>query len=131
MSELGEMFRYGGFMMYPMTLCAIAVFGLSGRAAWGMRAASAHPGESAPVGFHGVLFWGIYASVLGVLGTVVGVALTAQSIEAAGEVRVALVSGGIRVALITTIYGLLILLLAALLWFGLQQWRRRQAWSRT
>jgi hypothetical protein len=126
---LGDVFRDGGYMMYPITLCAIAVLALAGRAAWRMRAASPEPSASVRAGIDGVLFWGVYASILVVLGTVVGITLAAMAVEAVGEVHVALVSGGIKVALTTTIYGLLILLLAAPLWFGLRQWHRRELLS--
>ena len=124
---LAEVFADGGFMMWPITLCGVAVLALAGRAMWRMRSTSAEPSAAVRAGIDGVLFWGVYASVLGVLGTVVGITIAAQFVEAAGEVHVRLVSGGIKVALITTIYGFLILLLAAPTWFGLRQWQRREA----
>jgi hypothetical protein len=121
----GQVFADGGIMMYPLTFCAIAVAILAGRAA--LRLKSAGPESGAPVraGIDGVLFWGVYASILGVLGTVLGVFLTTSAVEAVGEVHVRLVSAGIKVALTTTIYGLLVLLGAAVLWFALRYWHRR------
>jgi len=44
--------------------------------------------------------------LLGFLGTVVGMIMAFQSIEAAGEVEATLVAGGIKVALLTTAFGL-------------------------
>jgi len=46
--------------------------------------------------------------LLGFLGTVVGMILALQAIEAAGEVEATLVAGGIKVALLTTAFGLVI-----------------------
>ncbi len=46
--------------------------------------------------------------LLGFLGTVVGMILAFQAIEAAGEVEATLVAGGIKVALLTTAFGLII-----------------------
>jgi len=126
---LAEIFRDGGVMMWPITLCGVAVMALAGRAMWRMRSASTEPSAVVRAGIDGVLFWGVYASVLGVLGTVVGITIAAMAVEAVGEVHVRLVSGGIKVALITTIYGFLILLMAAPVWFGLRQWQRREAFS--
>ena len=123
--SLGQIFQQGGFMMWPITLCGVAVVALAGRAIWRMRSASSEPSAVVRAGIDGVLFWGVYASVLGVLGTVVGVTLAAPAVEAVGEVHVRLVSGGIKVALTTTIYGFLILLMAAPVWFGLRQLQRR------
>jgi len=48
------------------------------------------------------------APLLGFLGTVVGMIIAFQSIEAAGEVEATLVAGGIKVALLTTAAGLVI-----------------------
>jgi biopolymer transport protein ExbB len=48
------------------------------------------------------------APLLGFLGTVFGMILAFQAIEAAGEVEATLVAGGIKVALLTTAFGLLI-----------------------
>ena len=48
------------------------------------------------------------APLLGFLGTVVGMILAFQAIEAAGEVEATLVAGGIKVALLTTAWGLAI-----------------------
>ena len=48
------------------------------------------------------------APLLGFLGTVIGMIIAFQSIEAAGEVEATLVAGGIKVALHTTAAGLVI-----------------------
>lgn len=47
------------------------------------------------------------APMLGFLGTVVGMVLAFDAIEAAGDISPSLVAGGIKVALITTIGGLI------------------------
>ena len=48
------------------------------------------------------------APLLGFLGTVLGMIVAFQSIEAAGEVEATLVAGGIKIALLTTAFGLMI-----------------------
>ncbi|HUG40243.1 MAG TPA: MotA/TolQ/ExbB proton channel family protein [Longimicrobiales bacterium] len=48
------------------------------------------------------------APLLGFLGTVIGMIVAFQNIEAAGEVEATLVAGGIKIALITTAAGLVI-----------------------
>jgi len=68
------------------------------------------------------------APLFGFLGTVIGMIIAFQSIEAAGEVEATLVAGGIKVALLSSATGVLILGFAALLWFALQfRWRMLQA----
>ena len=55
---------------------------------------------------------GMIALVVGVLGTVVGVCQAADDIAAAGNIAPGIVWTGMRVALITTLYGILIYLVS-------------------
>ena len=58
------------------------------------------------------------------LGTLVGFTIATQAVEAAGEVNVTLMWGGIKVSMLGSLFGVLILAFAALLWFVLQlRWR--------
>ena len=113
-----------GFMIYPLGVCAILVVAL---AVWtASRLWRSHPdvGPKTLAGVDAVLFWGGFAAVVGVLGTLIGIMIAAQAVEMAGEVHATLVWGGIKVALLTTVFGTLILTVASLLWFGLR-WRCR------
>lgn len=114
-----------GVMAWPITFCLVMVVILAARA--GLRMKSGEPEQQvlARSTIDGSLFWGAYAVVLGVLGTVVGFMLAAQAVEAFGQVNTTLVWGGVKVALSTTVYGLLVFLLAGLAWFGLRGWHRR------
>ncbi len=51
---------------------------------------------------------GLLALMTGLLGTLAGMFDAAESIQAAGDVSQGLLWGGIRVALITTLYGMVI-----------------------
>lgn len=68
----------------------------------------------------GVLFWGGLAAVLGAIGTLGGVALMARSLERAGGGPASVVWGGLRVALIPTAFGLGVLAVCLLAWYGLR-----------
>jgi biopolymer transport protein ExbB/TolQ len=120
-------FSQMGVMAWPITLCALMVAALAARAVLRMRSDEREQAALARATIDGSLFWGAYAAVLGILGTVVGVIVAAQSIEQAGRVEATLVWGGLKVALTTTVYGLMIFLVAALLWFGLRHWHRQAA----
>ena len=68
-----------------------------------------------------------YAAYVAVI-TVIGMIIAFQSIEAAGGVNPVLVWGGIKVSMLTSAFGTLILAFSALLWFALQmRWRILQA----
>lgn len=120
----------GGYIMYPLTFCALVVLFLSARAAWRIWGAGAGTPGAIRAQVDGILFWGSYAVVVGVLGTVVGIAVSAQAVEAVGEVHTQLLWGGIKVALIPTIFGLLYFLGAALIWFGLRYVLRKRMRNR-
>ena len=48
------------------------------------------------------------APMLGFMGTVIGMIGAFDSIEAAGDISPSLVAGGIKVALLTTVFGLVV-----------------------
>lgn len=114
----------GGPMMYPLVLIALVVLALGVWMTLRVRRVTA-PDPGLETGIDATLFWGAWAGLVGVLGTLVGVYQAAGSIQGAGEVSASLAWGGIRVALITTLFGLIIFAVAALAWFGLRSWYRR------
>jgi len=125
---MNDIWQSVGFIRWPLLLSFIAVTGL---ALWsGVRVffVDRGPDLRTKAWLDAILFWGGFAMISGVLGTLLGIILAAQSIEAAGQVSSALVWGGIKVALLSSALGVLILALAALLWFGLQlRWRMLEA----
>ena len=48
------------------------------------------------------------APMLGFLGTVIGMVMAFDNIEAAGDISPSIVAGGIKVALLTTVFGLIV-----------------------
>ncbi len=76
-------------------------------------------------GIDAILFWGVWVLVVGLLGTFLGIYQAATFIENAGQVSSTLVWGGIRLALTTTVFGLIVFSLAALVWMGLRTKYRR------
>lgn len=122
-----ELIRNGGFMMYPMLATAAGVAGMS---IWSwMSLVKSANGSDAVVEtrIDSVLFWGAYGVVLGVLGTLIGFAQIAQAVQASGVDTLSpqLLWGGIKVALITVIFGFLIFSIAMVCWFMLRVRYRR------
>jgi biopolymer transport protein ExbB/TolQ len=62
---------------------------------------------------------GLFALVFGILGQLIGLYSGFVQIQAMGNVSPAILAGGIKVSMITTIYGVIIFLIAYLIWFGL------------
>lgn len=112
-------FLSGGVLMYPLLLIAVGVIAAAIRTAvllYGERRASPLAGRW----LQAILFWGAISVLVGLLGTTVGVIQMAQAIALAGSVSATLVWAGFGIALVTTIFGMLIFLLSAVLWFLLR-----------
>ena len=60
---------------------------------------------------------GLFAMITGILGQFVGLYEAFSAIEKIDNIKPALVFGGIKVSMIVTLYGIIIFLLAILLWF--------------
>ncbi len=117
-----------GVIRWPLAFSLLVVVLLafwSGKSLWG---ADPTPDGRTKAWVDAILFWGVFALIAGVLGTLIGVINAAGAIQAASEVSAPLVWGGMRVALLSSSAGALILAFAALLWFGLQL-RWRLLWS--
>ena len=117
-----------GFIRWPLLFSLVAITGLACWSAVRLFFLDRGPDLRTKTWVDAILFWGGFAMISGVLGTLVGVIIAAQSIEAAGGARATLVWGGIKVALLSSALGVLILAWAALLWFALQlRWRLLEA----
>lgn len=113
-----------GFMLWPLVFSALVVVGLT------LWSASQLIGEKAAADIRtkawidAILFWGGFALITGILGTLLGLIEASRSIELAGEAQSSVVWGGIRIASGTSVLGGVILAMASLAWFALQlRWR--------
>jgi len=111
-----------GYIRYPMYVAALFMLLQVVRAA--MQLAKP-PAARSSMTTHIILVWGFLNALLGVLGTVLGTALAGAYIERAAEVEPALVAGGMKVALYSTIFGLLLLTFAVVAWLVLQALQHR------
>lgn len=63
---------------------------------------------------------GIFGLVVGILGQFIGLYQAFIAIEQMGSVSPALLAGGLKVSAITSLYGMIIFVIAWLLYFGLK-----------
>lgn len=114
-----EWFLEGGFFMWFVLGAAVAGLVLAVDA--GRKVRRGTTGTAAlRAEIDGVLFWGGFASVLGLIGTLGGVAVMARALERAGGAAPSVIWGGLRVALIPTAFGLAVLAFCLLAWYGLR-----------
>lgn len=122
-----ELMYQGGYMMWVILAATLLILSL---AAWaGVRTAKlSGPNAVVETAIDAVLFWGVWVVVIGLLGTFVGIYQAAGVLETVGGAASAgLIWGGIKVSLTTTVFGLLVFSVAALLWMGLRTRYRRVA----
>lgn len=114
-----DFIRMGGVPMYLLMLVAVVVAGIALVSSLRLRdVAALDPALEARI--DGVLFWGAYAALLGVLGTTVGLFQTGGMIQQAGEASSQLLWSAVRLALTTSIAGLVIFALALIVWYALR-----------
>jgi biopolymer transport protein ExbB/TolQ len=114
-----RLFVEGGLYMWPLSILAIVIVALSVKKAVDLFARRGLDRESLERGLGAILFWGCVAAVLGFLGQFHGTYLSLRVISQAPVISPALVAEGLAVSLITTLFGLILLALAAVAWFGL------------
>jgi hypothetical protein len=122
--QLAQVWNGIGFIRWPLSFSFVAVIGLALWSAVRLFRPSATPDLFSKAWLDAILFWGGFSAITGLLGTLVGFTIATQSVEAAGVVDVTLMWGGIKVAMLSSALGVMILAFASLLWFVLQlRWR--------
>lgn len=61
---------------------------------------------------------GLFAMIFGILGQLIGLFDAFKFIEQAGQISPAMLAGGFKVSMITTLYGLIIYVISYLIWLG-------------
>lgn len=123
---MSEWFAEGGFFMWFVLGAGLVAIGLAFDACRKVMG-DVDDTRTVRAEIDSVAFWGVFASVLGLIGTLGGVAVMARWLERAGEASSSVVWGGLRVALIPTAFGLAVLALSLLAWYGLRVAHRRAA----
>lgn len=121
-----DWFTAGGFFMWFVLGAGLIGLGLAADAGRKIFKGTAEATSGLRAEVDGVLFWGGFASVLGLIGTLGGVAVMARSMEQAGSASPAVIWGGLRVALIPTAFALIVLAACLLAWYGLRAALRRR-----
>lgn len=69
---------------------------------------------------------GLFALVFGIFGQLLGLYMAFDVIQELGDVSPAILAGGIKVSMLSTLYGVVIYLLSWLFWFGLEALNSRK-----
>ena len=60
---------------------------------------------------------GLFTMITGILGQLIGLMMAFKAIESAMDISPNIVAGGLKVSMISTLYGIIIYLLSILIWF--------------
>ena len=127
MNQISTVWQETGLPKWPLLLSFIVIACLSLWSANRLLGQEASPDLRTKAWIDAILFWGGFAMISGLLGTFVGLTLIARAIEVAGDVSTPIIWGGIKVAMLSSLFGLLLLAFSSLIWFALQlRWRLLQ-----
>jgi hypothetical protein len=112
-----------GIWLYPMLVTALIQIVQTGRVA---AAVGRDPEATSRPSSGAILVLGALNAVMGLLGTAMGVFLAAGAIESASAISPQVVWSGIRVALSSSILGLLLLAIALVSWLVIRAMEKRR-----
>ena len=69
---------------------------------------------------------GLFTMITGILGQLIGLFSAFTAIEAAGDVSPAMLAGGLKVSMITSLTGIVIYLISIIIWFLLDMFYQKK-----
>ncbi len=69
---------------------------------------------------------GLFALITGILGQLIGLYEAFAAIERAMDISPSIMAGGLKISMITTLYGILIYLISILIWIILDLWASKK-----
>jgi len=69
---------------------------------------------------------GLFTMITGILGQLIGLFSAFSAIESAQDVSPAIIAGGLKISMITSLTGIFIYLLSIVLWFFLDLWYHKK-----
>ena len=107
--------------MSILSILPLIVLGFAGKKIYDFFLADPTKNNNLKRGLPEIIQIGLFALFTGIFGTCIGLVQAFDAIEEMGEVSQAIRAGGLKVSSITTLYGMSIFALAAIIWFFLNQ----------
>ena len=124
-----HVFMQGGFLMFPLVFIVLVLFGILLRALWHLLVRGGNDAAAIQNCLDGLLFWGGFAVIIGVLGSAVGYHKAMTALAAMGLANPRALWAGTAEGMITTITGLLVLAAAGACWYVLRWWYLRDRYG--
>ena len=118
-------FMQGGIFMWFILIFAVVNLVLTIKKVIQLFGGTDSSPKQAESGINAILFWGSMSVVVGFYAHFLGLFFAMQAISQAGDVSPAIVAQGFGVSLIPVLFGLVVFLFSALVWF-LFRWRLKK-----
>ena len=115
-----DLFSAGGVFMTPLTVLGIGALLLASKKISDVYVNAEEPASKHRATVNAVLQLGILSFFLGVLSQAIGLIQAFQAIEQMGAVSPQMLAGGLKVSMIASVYGLLILIITFIAWSALK-----------
>ncbi len=112
-----SLFFNGGVFMWLLLIIAISIIILSIKKAIDLFGSKISDPNHLEKGINAIIFWGGVSLVVGFLAHFWGLQLAMMAISHANDISPTIVANGFAVSLITIIFGMLIFLFSAIIWF--------------
>lgn len=111
----------GIYYMLPIYLLTIIIVALSLWTLFLRRKSSQKSSKPMEKGLiNTIIFLGSLGFIWGMLGQIIGFMQIADVIHEYGDIAPSIIAGGIKVSMLTTAYGTILLLISGIIWFTLK-----------
>ena len=69
---------------------------------------------------------GLFSMIVGILGQLIGLVLALNASETVNDISPAIMLGGLKISMISTLYGIIIYLVSLIIWFMLDLYHQKQ-----
>lgn len=113
-------FMQGGVMMWLLVLITLVLFGIVLRSLWHLFVRGGTDGAAIQNCLDGLLFWGGFAVIIGILGSAIGYHKAMTAVVSRGVASPVAIWIGSAEGLVSSIAGMLVLAGAGICWYLLR-----------
>ena len=119
----------GSLFMSILTILLVIIVAVSVYFAAAIASGKASEKENFKQQLRYIKSLGLFTMITGILGQLIGLFSAFTAIEAAGDVSPAMLAGGLKISLITTLTGIVIYLISIIIWFLLDMYYQKKLTS--
>jgi biopolymer transport protein ExbB/TolQ len=116
----------GTLFMSILTILLVIIVAVSAYFAIVIASGKSRERENFPHQLKYVRSIGLFTLISGILGQLIGLFMAFTAIEAAQDISPAIMAGGLKVSMISTLTGMVIYLISILIWFVLDLWHQKK-----